>query len=82
MARRSKRSVPEQLRSELIKLLTNFEHALQLEDLREKVLSYLRITCCGIWGHRSHPPKQAEPGEIASSFIFASIRMSLLMETN
>lgn len=39
MARRSKRSVPEQSRSELIELLTNFESALKLEDLRDKVIS-------------------------------------------
>ncbi|MGC8490358.1 MAG: HNH endonuclease [Syntrophobacteraceae bacterium] len=39
MARRSKRSIPETLRSRLVDLLTNFKGALQLEDLRQKVLS-------------------------------------------
>lgn len=39
MARRSKRSIPETLRSQLVDLLTNFKSALQLEDLRQKVLS-------------------------------------------
>jgi hypothetical protein len=39
MPRRSKRNVPENLRDRLVDLLTNFESALQSEDLREKVIA-------------------------------------------